>query len=216
MTLTRTQFLFVVCLLWGWFAARSVMAAFGMLPDFSAQPVFGNGIFLRLAIHELIAGGIAVFYLRRKGWNLAPGNLDITKGLTAAGLFLFVLIYPISLLAYEVGISLGGSSEPLTQFTSSISIDLPVAVLTSMVNGAYEELFLVGFVFKALERHETSFIVGVSVLLRVLAHVYQGPIGATQLFFFGVLFAGGFARYRRLWPLIVAHVMCDVVALMHW
>ena len=89
----------------------------------------------------------------------------------------------------------------------------PLAVAASVVNGAYEELFLVGFIFKALERYDLKFIIGVSVLLRIIAHVYQGPIGALGIFSMGVLFAFVYARYRQIWPLIVAHVGADMPAL---
>ena len=107
----------------------------------------------------------------------------------------------------------GGSADPLRDITRSISVSRPLAVAASVVNGAYEELFLVGFIFKALERYDLKFIIGVSVLLRIIAHVYQGPIGALGIFSMGVLFAFVYARYRQIWPLIVAHVGADMPAL---
>ena len=90
---------------------------------------------------------------------------------------------------------------------------LPAVLLASIVNGTYEELVLIAFVFKALERHDTQLIVGVSVLLRVVAHIYQGPVGAMSILAFGILMALAYVRFRQIWPLIVAHIVADFVAL---
>ena len=48
----------------------------------------------------------------------------------------------------------------------------------------------------------------VSVALRALCHIYQ-DYGVIFIVVFGLVLTGCYARYGRLWPLIVAHVIFD-------
>jgi uncharacterized protein len=208
-SLSWTKFAFVVVLSWGWFAIRSVAVVFGMMD----LPPFDNSKFFQLVCYELCAGGVVYHFLRKNGWVLNRDALDVNWSTTAAGGLLLMVATLLYGVTYGIGLSLGGSAQPLHDISASITISRPLAAIASMVNGTYEELFLVGFVFRALKRESLSFIVGMSVLLRVLAHVYQGPVGALGILTMGVLFAMVYARYRQMWTLIVAHVACDMLAL---
>ena len=53
----------------------------------------------------------------------------------------------------------------------------------------------------------------ISAALRVLAHVYQGPLALVTVLPVAVLFTLYYARTRRLWPVIVAHAFQDTLAL---
>ena len=162
--------------------------------------------------YELAAGSLACYFLIRRGWKLQIRALHANWITTGAGLLILLLATPLYWTAYAVGVGIGGSAEPLREIARSISVSWPLAIAASVVNGAYEELFLVGFIFKVLERYDLKFIIGVSVLLRVIAHVYQGPVGALGIFTLGVLFALVYARYRRIWPLIIAHAGAGMLA----
>ena len=59
-----------------------------------------------------------------------------------------------------------------------------------------------------------AFAVGVSVLIRLLYHTYQGPMAVAFIFPMGVLFAVAYWRRRALWPLILAHGLFDFIGLM--
>jgi membrane protease YdiL (CAAX protease family) len=49
--------------------------------------------------------------------------------------------------------------------------------------------------------------------MRVFYHFYQGAVGVVGIAPLALLFAYGFARTGRLWPLIVAHALTDFWAL---
>ncbi len=105
-------------------------------------------------------------------------------------------------MAKASGNIVGGHIPPWTS--------VPVAV----VNGAFDELFVVGFVVSALARMKKNawFCVNVSTALRLAYHLYQGPLGVLQMVPAGLILAFWFARTKRLWPVIGAHIMMDMVA----
>jgi len=53
-----------------------------------------------------------------------------------------------------------------------------------------------------------------SVMLRVLVHAYQGPLAVVGILPLGLVFTCYFARSKRLWPVIVAHIIQDTIGLM--
>ena len=55
--------------------------------------------------------------------------------------------------------------------------------------------------------------IGVSALIRMTYHLYQGPLGAITVMTFGLLLTGFYWRYRTLWPVISAHIITDFAAL---
>ncbi|MGZ5735636.1 MAG: CPBP family glutamic-type intramembrane protease [Burkholderiales bacterium] len=77
-------------------------------------------------------------------------------------------------------------------------VSLPVVVSMAMINGTYEEVFLLGFLLRGLRQFGFSLTVGVPLLIRVLYHLYQGPVGAMWILGFGLLFSLYYFRFRLL------------------
>jgi uncharacterized protein len=85
-------------------------------------------------------------------------------------------------------------------------------VLSSMVNGFYEELFLCGYMMTVLhKRFGETIAVNASNAMRLAYHLYQGPIVALTIIPMGLLFSVWYVRTNRLWPLVVAHVLLDIL-----
>jgi membrane protease YdiL (CAAX protease family) len=63
------------------------------------------------------------------------------------------------------------------------------------------------------ERADVSTAVTISTAIRLLYHLYQGPIAFVGIVPFGFVLAWWYARTGRLWPVIVAHALADFVAL---
>ncbi|MBI4259604.1 MAG: CPBP family intramembrane metalloprotease, partial [Actinobacteria bacterium] len=91
---------------------------------------------------------------------------------------------------------------------------VPVIVLGAAEAGLIEEIIVVGYLMTRLERlgAGTRAAVGASAVLRGAYHLYQGWGGFAGNVLLGLLFGGLFARTRRLWPLVVAHLVVDVAA----
>ena len=94
------------------------------------------------------------------------------------------------------------------KFDADLSMQL--VFLVSVVNGIFEELFVAGYVITALQpRRGMWMAINVSVVVRLLYHLYQGPIGVLTSVPMGLLYGYLYSRTRQLWPLIVAHVLLD-------
>ena len=53
--------------------------------------------------------------------------------------------------------------------------------------------------------------INVSVVVRLLYHLYQGPIGVLTIVPMGLLYGYLYSRTRQLWPLVVAHVLLVII-----
>jgi uncharacterized protein len=203
------EFLIVAAVCWGWFAFRSIRIAAG---DAHLEP-FNNAHAVRLLSLELALGTAAFVFLLARGWSRRDFPVQITWTASGAGFLLLLLGFLVNGAAVDIGRLLGGSVEQLKEISQLTSVSFPAAAAVSIVNGSFEELFLLGYIFKALERHSVLFIVGISACLRMIAHVYQGPVGGLSVLCMGIFFGLVYARYRQLWPLMFAHIIADLLAL---
>ncbi len=53
----------------------------------------------------------------------------------------------------------------------------------------------------------------VSMGIRLLYHLYQGPMGIITIVPLGLLYGFVYVRTRQLWPLILAHMLIDIAGL---
>lgn len=91
---------------------------------------------------------------------------------------------------------------------------IPVLVLASIRAGLLEEVVGVGYLFTRLERLGWGkvAIVASGAVLRAAYHAYQGWGSAAGNLLLGLFFGAVWMRTRRTWPLVIAHVLIDVVA----
>jgi uncharacterized protein len=89
------------------------------------------------------------------------------------------------------------------------------AVLIAVTAGVTEEIVVRGYAQTRLEqlRAPTAVIILLPTALWGVLHVYQGAGAALTIFGLGLMYAWYFQRTRRLWPLILAHVLFDATQL---
>ena len=89
------------------------------------------------------------------------------------------------------------------------------AVLIAVTAGVTEEIVVRGYAQTRLEqlRASTPTILLLPTALWAALHVYQGLGAALTIFGLGLMYAWFFQRTRRLWPLILAHVLFDMTQL---
>jgi uncharacterized protein len=89
------------------------------------------------------------------------------------------------------------------------------AVLIAVTAGVTEEIVVRGYAQTRLEqlRAPTAVIILLPTTLWGVLHVYQGAGAALTIFGLGLMYAWYFQRTRRLWPLILAHVLFDATQL---
>jgi membrane protease YdiL (CAAX protease family) len=89
------------------------------------------------------------------------------------------------------------------------------AVLIAVTAGVTEEIVVRGYAQTRLEqlRAPAAVILLVPTALWAVLHVYQGLGAALTIFGLGLMYAWYFQRTRRLWPLILAHILFDMTQL---
>jgi len=198
----------VVALCFGWpivLSLRVVLANFHV-----ENRGFDDVGALALVIYEIAFALAALSLLRVRGYDIASLRPRPAWGDTGAGLILGLAAIMAGMLAMAA-CSAGQAEQPITEMMRRSTIGLPMLLLMAIVNGAFEEVFLLGFLMRGLQERGLSISLGVMVLVRVSYHLYQGPLGALYMLVFGLVFGLFYARSQRLWPAVFAHMMCDVI-----
>jgi membrane protease YdiL (CAAX protease family) len=102
-------------------------------------------------------------------------------------------------------------AQPVDAMVQNATVSLAVIVPTAIVNGAYEEVFLLGFLARGLRGHGASVALGVSLLVRILYHTYQGPLGVVSMLVFGGVLGAFYLRTGGLFPVVFAHILADII-----
>jgi len=209
------EFLVVVTWAFGLPVFASIMAL--GTPGDSTAPVFTNAELLATIIFEVIQLGFLTWFLRIRGWTLEKFGLAFSRRGTAAGVVLLAITYGLVLGAQFIAqIIFDYDLEAAAARAPKVDPDLSMQLvfLVSVVNGIFEELFVAGYIITSLiARRGMWMAINVSVVVRLLYHLYQGPIGIMTVVPMGLLYGYAYVRTRQLWPLMVAHMALDVIGL---
>jgi len=176
---------------------------------------FGQQRLLRTLIVELALAALAWPWLRRRGWAFgsiagAPSPMDVPRG--AALALAAYMAYVIAASTWAAVVP--GAWEYLRDTHATGAASAWVIVVASLINPLFEEFLWLGYGYSALLRFGPSVALWASVMLRVLVHAYQGPLAVVGILPLGLVFTCYFARSKRLWPVIVAHIIQDTIGLM--
>jgi membrane protease YdiL (CAAX protease family) len=199
----------IVAIFAGWFIVASVRAVVAGFP----VPHLSDQEALSIVLIECVASPVALAVLYFRGWRLKDGAVRITWFYSFVGLLLFGIAYFAEDFLYEVLSPDIGGGDFLVAFRQSITLSPVVALVTSVVNGVFEEFFLCRYLVEAFSRFGLPMALGVSALVRVAYHLYQGPLGALLVLGFGILVTVFYWRYRQVWPVMFAHILTDLLAL---
>ena len=209
------EFLVVVTWAFGLPIFASIMSLGA--PGGSAVPVFNNAELLGTIIFEVIQLGFLGWFLRIRGWTLEKFGLSFSWRATAAGVVLLALTLALVMGAQQIAQTIFDYDlEAAAARAPKVDPDLSMQLvfLVSVVNGIFEELFVAGYIITSLTaRRGVWTAINVSVVVRLLYHLYQGPIGILTVVPMGLLYGYVYSRTRQLWPLVVAHVLLDIIGL---
>jgi membrane protease YdiL (CAAX protease family) len=152
--------------------------------------------------------------LRKQG-NLSSFGLAPTWKGAAEGLALAIVTYAVYVITYlAVYPFFPAALQPRPNDLIAPDLIFGLVVAVSIVNPLFEEFFVSGYLITTLKQwKDPSFAINVSVTLRWLYHLYQGPLGTVAILPLGFVFAQWYNRTGRLWPLVVAHALFDFVGL---
>ena len=192
----------------GWFIVASAQSMFAGFPT----PKLTDQAALGMVLFECIAFAIAAAVLYARGWRLDDLRFRITPSRSIVGLVLFGITCVIHFAVWVlIGSTIGGT-DVLLNFALATSLSLPVALILSVVNGMFEEFFLCRYLVEAFAKAGAAVALGVSALVRVMCHLYQGPVGAVSILGCGLILTLFYWRYRELWPVMFAHIAADFAA----
>lgn len=159
---------------------------------------------------EVVSGATALLLLYTRGYDLS--GLYPRPSLAGAGVG--IGLYVATLIAAWLAVApfvASQPAQPIDALMSNASLSLSTLVAVALVNGAYEEIFLLGFLLRGLRGYGLSFALGVSLLVRLLYHLYQGPLGAVSVLAFGLVLSLYYIRTNALFPAVFAHVLADII-----
>lgn len=205
-TATPLEALGIVTLCFGWFIIGSLWSVSAGFRD----AAFDDASLFGIVAFELFVGPIALLILRSRGYSVR----DLLPVPSLKGCGVGALLYLVAVLASLIAVSLladGAATQPIERMMQTARPSMAMVLALSVVNGLYEEVFLLGYLQKGLRHHGASFALGVSVLVRVLYHLYQGPNGALSLAVVGIVFGVFYLRTGWLWPVVFAHMLADTL-----
>jgi membrane protease YdiL (CAAX protease family) len=186
-------------------------------PGNVSVPVFDNAALLGTIIFEVIQLGFLTWFLRIRGWTLEKFGLSFSWRATAAGIALLAFTYALTFGAqYAAQVIFNYDIQAAIARAPKVDPDLSMQLvfMMSVVNGIFEELFVAGYIITTLtERRGMWVAINTSVVVRLLYHLYQGPIGVLTAVPMGLLYGYVYSRTRQLWSLVVAHVLVDIIGL---
>jgi len=138
-----------------------------------------------------------------------------------------ILVFIAALIVYYGAFSLLYKVAPAAQeFIRQKTIAIPrtgaktptdylaLAFAASAV-GFGEELLFRGYLISRWQRLSGSLpqAILISVAFFAIGHIYQGLLGVIGSAFLGLIYALFFAKFRRLWPIAIAHALTDFILL---
>ena len=200
-----------------------VVAAFGLPIVVSLQHMFRPVVqatvsdegLRSLISYELMVLAVLATFLRLRGWTIERLGIAVTVRDTLIGLAFVLAAELIAmgtvLLIQPISPQLATSIEAAS--AGSGTLGLASVLAFSILNPIFEETFVCGYVISVLRRGDGWTAINVSVAIRLLYHLYQGPAAAVGIVPFGLILAYWYARSGRLWPAITAHAAANLLDL---
>lgn len=163
----------------------------------------------------LVPAFLALYLLRRSGqrdeigYDLRDPGRDLLRGLGMAG-FIGIPGLGFYFFARAVGINTNVAPANLSAHWWTV----PVLVGLAVMNGVLEEVVMLGFLFTRLRdlAWRGWVVVVTSAVVRGSYHLYQGFGGFLGNIVMGLVFGAVYLRWKRVMPLVVAHVILDLVS----
>lgn len=203
------ELILVNLIAFGPFAVRSIVE----LAERNTVIVFDNRRALFIIGMEVLCGTLVVLLLRARGWKPGDFGLRITMPQTIAGMLLLIganiFIAGFYYLARAAtGAEVDGGMSFQTQLT------WPVLIALTLINPLYDELLVVAYNLEAAKASGPAFAITLSAAIRFICHLDQGPGIAFTILPLGLIFGAVYWRWRRVWPLVVAHGVMDFMGMM--
>jgi len=195
-------------------------------PAGSFYLLFTDRIFLLNGAFQSSMLAAFLFFLHRHGWRpsdlrIRIGGIATLRGLellfftylafTAVAVFTYYLIKVLSPTPYAF---IANLFIPQHQITPPNGIHLNEVIMLAglAINAFYEEIIYMGYGFNLwAAKYGPRTAVLFSILARLAIHTYQGTEHLLPIAAWAILFGLWYRYHRKLWPLIFAHFMIDLI-----
>lgn len=160
---------------------------------------------------ELVLAACGLIYLHLRGFDIRSLYPAPTLRDSLIGFALFGLSWLVAVVAMALFHTPGQAEAAEFSFQDLSALSM---VALALVNGTYEEVFLLGVLVRGLRGFGLSLAIGLPLLVRVLYHTYQGPLGVVSVGAVGLVLTLGYVGTGRLWPSVLAHILLDLAALL--
>jgi membrane protease YdiL (CAAX protease family) len=172
-----------------------------------------DALLWRLFSEEVVVGVVVTWFLARRGWRFArmsapAEGYDVLRSIGVLAYSWLVLI-ALSLTFWLISPELLRAAAGF-RFTGHLSWP-PIAAVV-ILDPIFEELLFLGYLVNRLRHRGILVAAGVSIGLRTIIHLYQGPMALLGILPIGVVYTRCYLRNGRLWPVIGAHMCQDALA----
>jgi uncharacterized protein len=203
------ELILVNLICFGPFAARAIVE----LAERKSVIVFDDTRALQIVAMEVVLGAIALLLLRARGWTAKDLGLSITMPQTIAGMLLLIganiaIVGIYQLVQLALGYDPGAAIEVVAR------LSWPVLIVVTLINPLYDEVLVVAYNVEAAKGGGAAFAITLSAAVRFVCHLEQGPVIAFTILPLGLIFAFVYWRWRRVWPLVIAHGVMEFMGMM--
>ena len=202
----------------GLFAIPSFLRAAFFLAHTGEQlfdPAHADWHFANTAVEEGLLLVLLWHVIRLNGEGLAnftktlkPTDIAHALGLTFVAIMLGWCAQLLLIIAH-----LPSQPESMMIFAVELS---PFYLAFVLLNPFCEEFLVRGFLQKRLQQAawKPAAVVAASVTVQTAYHVYQGLLLVAAVALMSLLFALYYQKTARLWPVVMAHMLLDVLAML--
>ena len=200
----------IVLLCFGWFIVGSLQSLAAWQAGAGRGRAFSDGSLAGLLVIELVLAAAAMAVLRARGYPLQAlcPRPSWSGAFSGAGLYLGASL----LITLVLPLVPHPADTPIGKMMAGAHVSLSTLIPVALVNGTYEEMFLLAYLMRGLRRYGASTALGIALLVRLLYHMYQGPVGALAVVLYGAVVGVYYQRTGRLFPAVLAHVIADAAA----
>jgi len=178
----------------------------------SAGPAVSNAALVAGVIGALALLAAVLRIGKLRGWSLATLGFRVSWRGAAAGVLLFVVAQLAESGAGRSVQAVHPQPNNLDVAGTVAGIALPVILLSALVIPILEEVLEAGYMIHSLQSFGLWPAVLASASLRALIHWQQGINAALMIFVWSLILALAYWRWRRLFPLVVAHALTILYA----